>query len=58
MLVKVCGFLKRAENLAKEFECIKDDIFSISTVNIMFQILPEKVFGKIVEKMHKAKKKG
>ena len=39
MLVKVSGFLKRAENLANQFETLKGVIFSDATVKSIISIL-------------------
>ena len=55
LLVKVCGFLKRAENLVKEFESLNGQVFSDSTVNSIFGILPQNIFQKIIKKIRKSK---
>ena len=49
LLVKVSNFLRIAESLDKKFDCIKDDAFSVSTVNFMIQILPQNIFRKMIE---------
>ena len=41
LLVTVSNFLMKAKSLAHEFESLKDEIFSISTVNLMFEIFPD-----------------
>ena len=50
MLVKVSGFLKSAECLAKQFEFLSGVIFSDFTVNIIFSILPQSIFYKKINK--------
>ena len=50
MLVKMSAFLSRAESLVREFEFLKGEVFSVSTVNAMFRILPPKIIDKIVRR--------
>ena len=57
MLIKVSGFIKRAEKLAKEFELLKGAIFSDSTVNSIYRILPQNIRCKMIKKIRKTKER-
>ena len=57
MLVKVCGFLKRAVYLDKEFDSLEGVIFSDTTVKSIIGILPQNIYWEIIKKIRKTKER-